>query len=81
MSIFATTILGLVLDPLPVGAWAFIAVTATLATKTLTFAQAFSAMTNEVIWLIVVSFFFAKVTQAQEHVQQQQHKHATCMDP
>mmetsp|Transcript_26048 Transcript_26048/g.66249 ORF Transcript_26048/g.66249 Transcript_26048/m.66249 type:complete len:565 (-) Transcript_26048:1135-2829(-) len=60
LSIFVTTILGLVLDPLPVGAWAFIAVTVTLATKTLTFAQAFSAMTNEVIWLIVVSFFFAK---------------------
>mmetsp|Transcript_912 Transcript_912/g.1363 ORF Transcript_912/g.1363 Transcript_912/m.1363 type:complete len:565 (+) Transcript_912:100-1794(+) len=60
LSIFVTTILGLVLDPLPVGAWAFIAITATLVTQTLTFAQAFSAMTNEVIWLIVVSFFFAK---------------------
>lgn len=60
LSIFATTILGLVLDPLPVGAWAFLAVTATLATRSLTFVQAFSAMTNEVIWLIVVSFFFAK---------------------
>lgn len=60
LSIFVTTILGLVLDPLPVGAWAFLAVTTTVATKTLTFAQAFSAMTNEVIWLIVVSFFFAK---------------------
>uniref|UniRef100_A0A7S3R743 Uncharacterized protein n=1 Tax=Dunaliella tertiolecta TaxID=3047 RepID=A0A7S3R743_DUNTE len=60
LSIFTSTILGLILDPLPVGAWALIAVTVTLATNTLTFAQAFSAMTNEVIWLIVVSFFFAK---------------------
>ena len=60
LAIFVSTILGLVLDPLPVGAWAFIAVTSAIATKTLTFAQAFSAMTNEVIWLIVVSFFFAK---------------------
>lgn len=60
LSIFVSTILGLVLDPLPVGAWAFLAVTTCIATKTLTFAQAFSAMTNEVIWLIVVSFFFAK---------------------
>ena len=57
-----STILGLVLDPLPVGAWAFCAVTVTLATKTLSFQQAFSAMTNEIIWLIVVSFFFAKVS-------------------
>eukprot|EP00798_Chlamydomonas_sp_ICE-L_P023569 gene23569-9093_t len=60
LSIFVSTILGLVLAPLPVGAWALIAVTVTLVTGTLTFGQAFSAMTNEVIWLIVVSFFFAK---------------------
>ncbi|KXZ52146.1 hypothetical protein GPECTOR_10g775 [Gonium pectorale] len=60
LSIFVSTILGLVLDPLPVGAWAFIAVTVAIATKTLTFAQAFAATTNEIIWLIVVSFFFAK---------------------
>lgn len=30
---------GLVLEPLPVGAWAFLAVTTAVATKTLTFAQ------------------------------------------
>ncbi|KAG2492701.1 hypothetical protein HYH03_009114 [Edaphochlamys debaryana] len=60
LSIFVSTILGLVLDPLPVGAWAFMAVTVAVATKTLTFAQAFAATTNEIIWLIVVSFFFAK---------------------
>ena len=63
LSIFSSTILGLVLDPLPVGAWAFIAVTACVVTKTLTFGQAFAAMTNEIIWLIVVSFFFAKARQ------------------
>ncbi|KAK2076788.1 hypothetical protein QBZ16_005014 [Prototheca wickerhamii] len=50
----------LVLEPLPVGAWAFLGVTVAVATKTLTFAQAFTAFTNDVIWLIVVSFFFAK---------------------
>ncbi|EFJ52818.1 hypothetical protein VOLCADRAFT_86172 [Volvox carteri f. nagariensis] len=60
LSIFVSTILGLVLDPLPVGAWAFLAVTVAVATKTLTFAQALAATTNEIIWLIVVSFFFAK---------------------
>lgn len=59
-SIFLSTITGLVLEPLPVGAWAFLSVTAVLATRTLNFASAFSAMTNEVIWLIVISFFFAK---------------------
>ena len=101
------------LEPLPTGAWSFLAVTAAIATNTLSFAQvrfparvpwiactcrchgyladclsdfnlhrpctawtckslnckgamfcrrqAFSAFTNDVIWLIVVSFFFAAV--------------------
>lgn len=59
-AIFLSTITGLVLEPLPVGAWAFLSLTAVVGTKTLTFAQALSAMTNDVIWLIVISFFFAK---------------------
>lgn len=61
LSIFVSTIAGLVLEPLPVGAWAFLSVTVAIATKTLTFPAAFTAFTNDVIWLIVVSFFFAKV--------------------
>ncbi|KAI3437630.1 hypothetical protein D9Q98_000082 [Chlorella vulgaris] len=60
LSIFVSTIAGLVLEPLPVGAWAFLAVSSAIATKTLTFSAAFSAFTNDVIWLIVVSFFFAR---------------------
>ncbi|KAJ0702999.1 putative solute carrier family 13 [Helianthus annuus] len=31
-----------------------------VVTKTLTFKNAFAAFTNEVIWLIVVSFFFSR---------------------
>lgn len=60
LSIFVSTIAGLVLEPLPVGAWAFMAVTTAIATKTLSFSAAFTAFTNDVIWLIVVSFFFAR---------------------
>jgi DASS family divalent anion:Na+ symporter len=60
LSIFLSTIMGLVLGPLPVGAWAFCGLTATVATGTLPFRTAMCAMTNEVIWLIVISFFFAK---------------------
>ena len=55
---------GLVLEPLPTGAWAFLGVTTAVFTKTLTFSQAFTAFTNDVIWLIVVSFFFAAVKTA-----------------
>ena len=60
LSIFLSTIMGLVLGPLPVGAWAFCGLTATVLTGTLPFNRAVAAMTNEVIWLIVISFFFAK---------------------
>ncbi|KAJ7968262.1 Dicarboxylate transporter 2.1, chloroplastic [Quillaja saponaria] len=60
LAIFLSTIAGLILGPLPGGAWAFIGLTTTLVTKTLTFSAAFSAFTNEVIWLIVISFFFAR---------------------
>ncbi|KAI3462097.1 hypothetical protein Pfo_018760 [Paulownia fortunei] len=60
LSIFITTVSGLILSPLPVGAWAFACLTLAVVTKTLTFAAAFSAFTNEVIWLIVASFFFSK---------------------
>jgi hypothetical protein len=60
LSIFLSTIAGLVLGPLPVGAWAFLGLTAAVATRTLPFTAAFSAFTNEVIWLIVISFFFAR---------------------
>ncbi|XP_074578555.1 dicarboxylate transporter 2.1, chloroplastic-like [Curcuma longa] len=60
LSIFISTITGLVLSPLPIGAWAFLCLTTSVITKTLTFAEAFDAFENEVIWLIVISFFFAR---------------------
>ncbi|KAK6945772.1 Solute carrier family 13 [Dillenia turbinata] len=59
-SIFLSTIAGLVLSPLPVGAWAFLGLTTSVVTKTLAFSAAFGAFTYEVIWLIVISFFFAR---------------------
>ncbi|CAB4289702.1 unnamed protein product [Prunus armeniaca] len=60
LAIFLSTIAGLVLSPLPVGAWAFLGLTSSIVTGTLPFTTAFSAFTNEVIWLIVISFFFAR---------------------
>ncbi|PKI63358.1 hypothetical protein CRG98_016246, partial [Punica granatum] len=47
LAIFLSTIAGLVLSPLPVGAWAFLGLTASIVTKTLAFSTAFSAFTNE----------------------------------
>lgn len=60
LAIFLSTIAGLVLSPLPVGAWAFLGLTTSVVTRTIPFATAFGAFTNEVIWLIVISFFFAR---------------------
>ncbi|CAL1370442.1 unnamed protein product [Linum trigynum] len=60
LAIFLSTIAGLVLSPLPVGAWAFLGLTTSIVTRTLSFSTAFSAFTSEVIWLIVISFFFAR---------------------
>ncbi|KAI9095729.1 hypothetical protein K1719_026289 [Acacia pycnantha] len=60
LSIFLSTIAGLVLTPLPVGAWAFIGLTVSVVTKTLSFSAAFHAFSHEIIWLIVISFFYAR---------------------
>ncbi|CAI5468183.1 unnamed protein product [Closterium sp. Yama58-4] len=60
LAVFLTTITGLILGPLPVGAWAFVCLSFAIITGTLSFSDAISAMTNEVIWLIVISFFFAR---------------------
>lgn len=51
LAIFMSTVAGLVLGPLPVGAWAFLGLTTSVLTKTLTFSAAFSAFTDEVISL------------------------------
>lgn len=59
-AIFLSSIVGLVLQPLPVGAWAFLALCVVVGSGALPFAKALSAMTSEVVWLIVISFFFAK---------------------
>ena len=60
LAIFLTTVVGLILEPLPVPAWAFCGLTAAVTTKTLSWDMAFQAFTSDVIWLITVSFFFAR---------------------
>ncbi|KAM0053559.1 putative solute carrier family 13 [Helianthus debilis subsp. tardiflorus] len=59
-AIFLTTFAGLILGPLPVGAWAFVSLMITVITKTLTVKDALSGFTNDIIWLIVLSFFFSR---------------------
>lgn len=59
-AIFTATILAFILQPLPIGALAFIAVTFTALSGTLKVSEALSGYSNGTIWLIVSAFLFAK---------------------
>lgn len=48
LSIFVATIVGIITQPLPLGAVAMLGLGAAMVTKTLTFAQAFSAFASEI---------------------------------
>jgi DASS family divalent anion:Na+ symporter len=60
LAIFVATILGLILKPLPMGAVAFIGISATAATGTLSITESLSGFGNRVIWLIVLAFFISR---------------------
>jgi DASS family divalent anion:Na+ symporter len=59
-AIFAGTILGLILRPLPLGAVALIGLTATMLSKAVAPEDALGGFANPTIWLIVCAFFIAK---------------------
>lgn len=59
-SIFVATILGFILQPIPIGAIAFIAVTVSALFGVLKPAEALSGFGNNTIWLIVSAVLFAK---------------------
>ena len=60
LAIFLATIVGIITQPLPIGAVALMGLGAAVLTKTLTFAAAFSAFGDPIPWLIALAFFFAK---------------------
>ena len=60
LAIFAATILGFILQPLPMGALAFIAITLTILLNVLKHSDALSGFGNNTIWLIASAFIFAK---------------------
>jgi DASS family divalent anion:Na+ symporter len=60
VAIFVATILGFILQPLPIGALAFLSVTFTALAGVLKPAEALSGFSNGTIWLIVSAFLFAK---------------------
>lgn len=60
LAIFMATILGFILQPLPIGSLAFVSVTFTALTGVLKPSEALSGFSNGTIWLIVSAFLFAK---------------------
>src|SRR5688572_15880957 len=59
-AIFLATIVGLILEPLPMGAVVLIAVTATMILGVLPPEEALRGYANPVVWLIVSAFLFAR---------------------
>ncbi|CAH9102951.1 unnamed protein product [Cuscuta europaea] len=60
LSIFLATIVGIISQPLPLGAVALIGLGTCVLTKTLPFVAAFSAFGDPIPWLIALAFFFAR---------------------
>jgi DASS family divalent anion:Na+ symporter len=60
LALLTTTILGIILKPLPMGAVAFLGLTATVLTGTLKTDEALSGFGDPTIWLIVGAFFIAR---------------------
>ncbi|HIH2762754.1 MAG TPA: anion permease [Candidatus Azoamicus sp.] len=58
--IFILTIFGLIINPLPMGAIAFCAVSVVVLTKTLTLKLTLTCFSSNIVWLIVSAFLLAK---------------------
>ncbi|KAK9908923.1 hypothetical protein WJX75_004723 [Coccomyxa subellipsoidea] len=59
LAIFLGTIVGIITQPLPLGAVAMLGLGATMLTKVLTFSAAFSAFASEIPWLIAIAFWLS----------------------
>lgn len=59
LSVFVGTIAGIITTPLPLGAVAMLGLGAAMLTKVLTFAEAFSAFSSEIPWLIAIAYWLA----------------------
>lgn len=60
LAIFVATILGFILQPLPIGAIAFISISFTALSGVLKIGQVLSGFSNSTVWLIVAAFLFAR---------------------
>ena len=59
LAIFVATVVGIVAEPVPMGAMSLMGIAAALATRTLTIDEALSGFANRTVWLVVTAFFIA----------------------
>merc|ERR1712216_338563 len=59
-AVFVATIVGIITQPLPLGATAMIGLGVSMVTGLLPFSAAFSAFSSEIPWLIALAFFLAR---------------------
>jgi DASS family divalent anion:Na+ symporter len=59
-AIFVGTIVGIILEPLPMGAVAVCAIAASTLTRTLSLSDALSGFSHSVIWLVLMAFFISR---------------------
>lgn len=57
--IFLCTIIGIILNPLPIGAVTSLSMMLCILTKTLTLEECLSGFADEIVWLIILSFFIS----------------------
>lgn len=60
LGLFVTTIVALIIKPLPMGAVALISLEVAVLTKLIDSKQAFAAFSSTVVWLVVFALFIAK---------------------
>ena len=60
LAIFVSTIIGLILSPLPIGAMAMVAVCITVLTKTVSMGQMLQGFASSAAWIAVGAFLLAK---------------------
>merc|ERR1719188_395669 len=60
LAIFVAMICGVVVGPLPPAPTTIVALAMAVITKTITFAEGMKAFTDEVVWMVLLAFFFAE---------------------
>ncbi len=58
-ALFVTTIIGVVVKPLPLGALSVIALTLAVVTNTISLEEGLSGFQNEIAWLVILAFFIS----------------------